>query len=130
MGDRANCIIRVEGHADVWLYTHWAGTELPHTVQDALGRRLRWSDDSYLARIIFCEMVKGQEQEETGFGISTYQGDNEHRYIVVEPAKQRISFYDEVRGQALKVGAGPIASWSFQEYLALDRATITRAYER
>ncbi len=35
----------------------------------------RWTDGSYLTRIIFCEMVKGYETDLTGFGISSEIGD-------------------------------------------------------
>lgn len=129
MGDRANCIIKTEGHANLWFYTHWTGTELPVIVQTALKRRQRWDDPSYLARIIFCEMVKGQESDETGFGISTFQGDNEHRYVVVEPDTQRISFYEASRGQEALFGT-PVASWTFEEYVKLDTKTIERAYSK
>ena len=75
MGDRGNIIIKTAGESDLYLYTHWRGSALPHILKAALGRRQRWDDAAYLTRIIFCEMVKGSEQDETGFGISTYMCD-------------------------------------------------------
>ncbi len=53
----------------------------------------RWSDPSYLARIIFCEMVVGNEMELTGFGISsTEMGASKH--ILVDTDKQTVSIDD------------------------------------
>jgi hypothetical protein len=72
MGDRAQVAIQPEG---AFLYTHWAGFELLDVIHTALSRKQRWSDPEYLARIVFCEMVKGREDEETGYGIGT----SEHR---------------------------------------------------
>ena len=66
MGDRGN--VKVDG---VYLYTHDMGTSLPFVVKRALRKQWRWDDSAYLARIIFCEMIKGREQDEFGFGIST-----------------------------------------------------------
>lgn len=97
MGDRANVAIR-NPHEDgmVFLYTHWGGYELPRVIQDALKRgRDRWDDAPYLARIVFSEMVKGQENENTGFGISTGICDNEHPIIVLDTEFKCIKIYDE-----------------------------------
>jgi hypothetical protein len=86
MGDRANVCVKGWGNeGDVFLYTHWTGTELPQIVQTALARRERWDDNSYLTRIIFCEMVKGDEDGSTGYGISATVGDGDDRVLVVDP---------------------------------------------
>ena len=91
MGDRANVIVQ-DGDEQVCLYTHWAGTELPQTLRDALERgRERWNDAQYLARIIFCEMVKGCEMETTGFGISQTPGDGAGRILYVNVDAQTVS---------------------------------------
>ena len=91
MGDRAN--IRVlQGHrkGSVYLYTHWGGTGLARTLQTALKRKQRWVDEAYLARIIFCEMIKGAEDGETGFGIATSPPDNGHQILTVDCEEQRV----------------------------------------
>lgn len=94
MGDRANIHILNAGSDDnqgVYLYTHWGGSELLVTLQRALiSGKNRWSDDQYLTRIIFCEMVKGQEAEETGFGITSTVRDGEDRVIVVNTETQTV----------------------------------------
>ena len=85
MGDRANIAVVQHDGSRVWLYTHWDGYDLPEVLRAALDRgRDRWEDAAYLARIIFCQMTKGQEMETTGFGISTRICDNERPVLVVD----------------------------------------------
>ena len=122
MGDRGNIIIKAQGGkvADLYLYTHWGGYELLNTLHDAMSRRERWNDDQYLARIIFCQMVRGHEINETGFGISTYLGDNEQPLITVDVQARRVSVAEH-RGR-------PGASWTFEEFVALDEAARNRAF--
>lgn len=97
MGDRGNVYMK-EDDRGVYLYTHWSGSELPFVVQNALKQQRRWSDGPYLARIIFCEMVKGQELKETGFGISTHMPDNEHPILVVDSEHQCLGFAPMPKG--------------------------------
>lgn len=86
MGDRGN--IEING---VWLYTHWGGSELKATLKAALKNGVgRWNDTTYLTRIIFSEMVKGDESGTTGYGISTHMPDNEHDILHVETETQRV----------------------------------------
>jgi hypothetical protein len=120
MGDRANCIIQFDGKKSnrVWFYTHWSGSDLPGIVKTALAKKWRWDVDSYLARIIFCELVKDNEMEETGFGISLRQQDNEHPYLVVDIKNKKVFFemppgdekYFRLKDEAKK-------GWSFEEYI-------------
>ena len=106
MGDRANVIVH-DGAETVCLYTHWAGTELPETLQAALIRgRERWDDAQYLARIIFCEMVKGCEMSVLGYGISQTPGDGADRILHVD-----------VNSQSISIANGPRIS--FSEYVSL-----------
>lgn len=134
MGDRANIFIKSDfGYDDgrgVYFYTHWNGHKLPVTLQSALARRERWSDDSYLARVIFFEMIRDNPGASDGFGISAFLTDNEHKIIVVDAGAQTVGFhrpyYDDPRGFC----ATPIAQWSFSEYVALTVSAITEAYYR
>lgn len=86
MGDRANVCVIGEDVEKIFFYTHWCGSELPQTVADALSRgRMRWGDHTYLARIIFSEMIKDAVLKDTGYGIGTAPGDNggrEHILVV------------------------------------------------
>jgi hypothetical protein len=83
MGDRGNVILTYEEGGEIYLYTHWGGSELKQTLKDALLRgRDRWDDPSYLARIIFSEMIKDNIDGNTGFGIAPYYGDGGADYKV------------------------------------------------
>jgi hypothetical protein len=91
MGDRANIAVK-EGSDQVFLYAHWSGSELPEVLKSALIRgKGRWSDYPYLARIIFCEMVKGYEMKDTGFGISATVGDGDDRILTVDCVSGTVS---------------------------------------
>ncbi len=108
MGDRAN--IRFVGErytnkknataADhrerpMFFYTHWQGYKLPLVLQDALARgKSRWNDPTYLARIIFSEMVKDDVMAETGFGLSLRIGDGEDQVITVDCLGQTVESKD------------------------------------
>jgi hypothetical protein len=77
MGDRANIIVKDAG-STVYLYSHWCGSSLPSIVHAALKRAPnRWDDGPYLARVLFCELLKqsGGLDGETGAGISSMLGD-------------------------------------------------------
>ncbi len=94
MGDRANVVIRDTWPDDlgpkeaVFLYSHWGGSELPETLRRALDEgRGRWSDGSYLARIVFDRMVGSDQGAETGYGISTRLGDNEYDLLVLRDGR-------------------------------------------
>lgn len=77
MGDRAQVLLFEEKREGEWyeepiyLYTHWDGYKLKQTIANALDRgRGRWTDPSYLNRIIFSEMVKDDIEGDTGYGLS------------------------------------------------------------
>lgn len=125
MGDRANVKIEYgSDEASVYLYTHWVGCELPFIVQNALSSkagRNHWNNPAYLARIVFGAMVKYDIGDETGFGIASYPPDNEHLFIVLRT--DQIIRFEDYRGRML-------ASWTFEEYVALARYTIQAAYNQ
>ena len=136
MGDRANVVIKEtyqEKTNYVFLYTHWRGQYLPHLVQAALQRRLRWDDEYYLARIIFDGMTDGEQGEETGFGIGTTIRDNQHKLIVVDPENMCIGFTvgnDYVWDTCMDTVLEDVQSWwSFGEYCDLTIEEIRKAYE-
>jgi len=107
MGDRGNIVIRERNGGEIYLYTHWGGSSLPLVLRSALDRsRDRWDDESYLARIIFSEMIAGDVHGTTGYGISTYRVDENHPDIVVDIAAQRV-----------RMG---VLSRSFDEYVRMD----------
>ncbi len=130
MGDRANVFIRTvypesayKKRKGVYLYSHWSGSGLPELVRQALAKQWRWNDEPYLTRIIFDVMTEGCHGEELSFGISTRMPDNEYPIIEVDCKTQEVRFlaYDWKRHRVdpKKV----LASYSFSDYVALDKAT-------
>lgn len=88
MGDRSNIAVKQYDGSTVYLYGHWMGEDSIKIAKTVLGREQRWSDHAYLARMIFSEMVKGDLDSDTGYGISTTMCDNEYPIIVLDPSTQ------------------------------------------
>jgi hypothetical protein len=95
MGSRAQVKIQDTG---VYLYTHWDANTLVDTVYRAIARQERWGDPSYLARIIFCEMVKGDIAGAVGYAIDTAENGDNELLIVVSCHKRTVEVieYDAV----------------------------------
>lgn len=104
MGDRGNVVFKYQDGNKIYFYTHWGGGALKETLRQALIRAKgqasnltdngRWDDESYLARIIFCQMLKdsGSSLEElTGFGIAPYEIDNENPLLTVDTKMQTVN---------------------------------------
>lgn len=104
MGDRGNIVIRESKGKEVFLYSHWGGNELPSVAQVVLRKQQRWTDESYLARLMFCAMVKGQEDGESGYGISCHRNDYEHFDIVLDVEQQKVFLRDPVKGTSKSLG--------------------------
>ena len=96
MGDRSQVCIK-DNDARVYLYSHWGGKDIYTAAVRGLKRAPdRWDNPEYLARNIFCEMVKGQENETTGFGIGvTEHGDIEHPVPVFDVNTQIVTWEGE-----------------------------------
>lgn len=93
MGDRGNIAVQFNRDKSkrVWFYTHWSGCEMDSIIAAALARgKDRWRDDQYLARIIFCELVKDHPMDTVGFGIGVEPGDNGHAFRVVDVESQTV----------------------------------------
>lgn len=100
MGDRS-CVQILNNWQDksVYLYSHWCGSKLLENVHRALARRQRWTDDSCLTRIVFCEMLRDGYQEnpasslddECSYGISATEPENEYKSIALDCEKQEIT---------------------------------------
>ena len=92
MGDRGNiCMVEQDG-SKIFFYTHWNGSNMLNILRNAMIRgKDRWSDEPYLARIIFSEMIKDNIMDTTGYGISTYLADNENDILYVDVREQKIT---------------------------------------
>jgi len=126
MGDRSNiAIIQSKSNNDqVWFYGHWAGESNKSAVQSALARNQRWTDTSYLTRIIWDEFCPSEDHgSELGFGISCQIQDNEREIVAVDIPRQIIFEIDEdqlTAGGKVPSNFVPAhhKSWSFEEYAA------------
>jgi hypothetical protein len=96
MGDRANVKFIEQDGTSLFLYTHWRGSDLPEIIQSALSHKQRWDDEQYLARIIFCEMIKGDESGHSGFGISTYCGDGDDKILEINVSNQQVGINENL----------------------------------
>jgi len=96
MGDRGNivCLYGDDEKTEIWFYTHWMGSALPQILARALDRgRERWEDPSYLARIIFSQMLmdSGQLEDLTGFGIGPSMCDENNPPLWVDLEKKTVN---------------------------------------
>lgn len=118
MGDRRNVIVTASdtAEAQVALYTHWSGSELPQTVASALDRaRDRWDDPTYLTRVIFSEMIKGDVESTTGYGIEAILPGSEN-YCEADPG---YDLYVDVKAQT--VYDGDETTYSFERFVEAHR---------
>ena len=118
MGDRGSIVLQYDSAdklrtREIYLYTHWGGSDIPVVVQTSLNKRWRWEDASYLARILFSELVKGHEDGETGYGIDVEPPDNEHDFLVVDFDRQEVR-QEDADSRRVK------ARWTFEAYCAVD----------
>ena len=78
----------------IYIYSHWDGDEgdspLMKKVRNAIARRQRWDDASYLGRIIFSEIIKDDIGGERGYGLSTEQTDPNYADIVIDMERQTV----------------------------------------
>jgi hypothetical protein len=112
MGNRANVIVRADKDDQVYFYAHWSGEGLFDTAREVIKKGQRWEDHAYLgailARAIFLRWDPKLEGE-TGFGISSDLGDNEHPILVLDCENQTVYFEGEdgsevKRSKALSFG--------------------------
>ena len=70
MGARINYIFKNNDGPHVVLYSHWGETEWKTDIAAALDHaRPRWSDESYVTRMIMSYLMQDSILESTGFGI-------------------------------------------------------------
>ena len=121
MGDRGNIAVQESAGQRVYLYGHWSGYDMPELLRASLVRgKERWDDPQYLARVIFCDLVRGQEQGLTGFGITSRIHNNEYPVIVVDCEKQEIRLEAEEDGSHEPEKP---KTWPIGAYAALSKAT-------
>ena len=118
MGDRSNIVVEQADGQRIYLYGHWMGAEAITIVESVLGQHARWSDESYLARMLFSKMVEGDLDGDTGYGIATYPVDNDgYPFIVLKPASQTIFLERDNRWEK-KPNEAITPELGFAEFLA------------
>lgn len=95
---RQNIKMNYSEGSPIYIYSHWGGnepmekSELALQLAEALRRKERWDDESYLARIIMAEVLREHLDDETGFGLSPYEIDPEFPTITVDLTKNTVAF--------------------------------------
>ena len=74
----------------VVLYTHWGAKEMEDDLRDVLSRKLRWTDPSYLSRMIFSRMIRNDIDGETNYGILTDNVGDAEVEIIVDCNRQEV----------------------------------------
>ena len=117
MGDRANFGFRQSNGDVIYLYGHWAGFEMMARLADAIiAANPRWHDESYATRIAISTMIGDEWDQEYGWGISTYVGDNEHSVPIVDWSAKTVTLYPH----SIYTGMdwdNPKFTMSFQQFL-------------
>lgn len=96
MGDRRQVIIKERDEADIYIYVHWHGYNLPDIVKEAVtNAKPRWSDTSYCRRIIMHTIFDAVTDPESdcGCGVSTHELDTEYpgQDVVIDLDKRHIT---------------------------------------
>jgi len=119
MNIRGNICVLERFGGRVYLYTHKRGLETFGMLCDALLRcPTRWQDEQYLTRIIFCEMLRGEDLDGTAdFGISTFIGENDLPFFVVDSINCRVLMED---GRCLATCPCAGFVWTFEDFLKLE----------
>lgn len=93
MGDRSQVCI-TSGDSKVYLYSHCGGASIYGAAARGMRRAPdRLNDQEYLARVIFCDMVRGDINGSTGYGIGTSaHGDIEHPIPVLDCDSQMVEW--------------------------------------
>jgi hypothetical protein len=118
MNFKGNICIKERFGGRVYLYTHKRGLETFAILRAALTRgKSKWTDEQYLSRVIFCDLVNGTDLDKTGdFGISSFLGDNELPIFVLDIVNQRVML-EEGRCLATCPCVGQV--WTFKEFTML-----------
>lgn len=94
MGMRRNIALTYTGQKEpsIYLYTHWGADGLEEVLAQSLNRaRERWSDEAYLARVIFTDMTAGAGSDVTGYGLAPYECDPEYKTLKVNLAEMTVN---------------------------------------
>ena len=146
MGERGNIVFLFEPAAGssearrVYFYSHWRGHLLHEILRDAMNFKelwpagfgnlsgqiresCRWYDASYLARVVFCRLVEGDEGGVLSFGIDVDRTlpDYDELHVDVKKREIRQVRLDPIEGKEGRwegVAEVTVATWTFEEFAA------------
>lgn len=96
MSTRSNIRLTYSDGNKVVFYQHCDGDTLSDTLKAALKRgKGRWSDSTYLARIIFSEMIQNDVLGTMGYGIGTHVSEENWFTLDVNLADQTVEWTDQ-----------------------------------
>jgi len=135
MGDRSNVVVVDESGGAVWFYSHWRGKSAFLRAQEAIAKRWRWGDASYLARIVYDAIVVGEEGSESGFGISTAPTSSEYPVLAIFLGPKKVAAYPQKdehtlsgRFQEVSEGgtvlSGALSVATFEEFAGMDEEAV------
>lgn len=89
MGARTNFVIKTTSNPneDIVLYSHWGGEESESDFAHAINKakpRIEMGDASYATRIIISQLIGGDWDSETGFGLYVGEVNHEEQYSYKE----------------------------------------------
>lgn len=130
MAPSGNIVVICEDESRVYLYTHEGGHELAAVLRRALNHRrhrngaraetTRWRLPAYLARVIFAQLTKGDEDGVLGYGISTSRIAAGGPELHVDAPLQVVRLVDVT--EAADPEAGEVAGervraeWTFEQF--------------
>lgn len=91
MAARTNIVVENSDKSRVYLYAHGNGDQSLRAALVGLNSD-RVTDPSYLARVIFSNMIKDFLDDEDGYGISARLEDNEAPILVIASAEDKSWF--------------------------------------
>lgn len=96
MGARTNFELK-DSKGSVWLYSHWGGETKAEDLMAALAKaQPRWDDTSYAMRIVVSQLIGDQWDDETGYGLSSYEcGEESYDPIVVDFPGGIVTYQDK-----------------------------------
>ena len=83
MGDRGIVKLVFENSSQICIYSHWEGSNLVSLVREAIAKKWRWDDPTYLARIIVDYVTKSGRDKEDSWGLATSENDCDGTVAIV-----------------------------------------------
>ena len=93
MGARTNAQLKYSDGNSVFIYSHWGGGKggsLHTKIHKAIARKQRWDDEMYMAAIIIREVLRDNLDQDTGYGVQPYLGEESYSTTVIDLDKQTI----------------------------------------